>query len=145
MQHPLEEVRAEFLAIRTELGLLATRWTSMMEKIEKALEFEAGASAIIAKQATPRGAMVSPAKYLCPHCEAPMRLRNGSRGEFYGCSNYPECEGTRSITGVNTSRPGCKKIAPRTTHGAKPPVDTSLADRQLDAFERNEELDDVPF
>ncbi len=31
----------------------------------------------------------------CPECGAPMRLRNGKRGPFWGCSAYPACKGTR--------------------------------------------------
>lgn len=31
----------------------------------------------------------------CPVCASPMRLRNGKRGQFYGCSRYPNCNGTR--------------------------------------------------
>lgn len=31
----------------------------------------------------------------CPKCGLPMAVRNGSNGEFYGCTNYPECKGTR--------------------------------------------------
>ena len=27
----------------------------------------------------------------CPRCGAPMLLRNGKNGAFWGCSNYPEC------------------------------------------------------
>ena len=27
----------------------------------------------------------------CPRCGAPMLLRNGKNGSFWGCSNYPEC------------------------------------------------------
>ena len=27
----------------------------------------------------------------CPRCGAPMFLRNGKNGAFWGCSNYPEC------------------------------------------------------
>lgn len=27
-----------------------------------------------------------------------MVLRNGWRGKFYGCSKFPECKGTESIT-----------------------------------------------
>ena len=27
----------------------------------------------------------------CPRCDAPMILRNGKNGSFWGCSNYPEC------------------------------------------------------
>src|SRR6266852_2849678 len=31
----------------------------------------------------------------CPQCQAPMRRRTGKRGEFWGCSNFPNCRGTR--------------------------------------------------
>jgi len=38
----------------------------------------------------------------CPKCNAPMRMRTGSRGQFYGCSKFPECRGTRNLTSANT-------------------------------------------
>lgn len=31
----------------------------------------------------------------CELCGAPMKLRRGSNGSFYGCSNYPKCNYTR--------------------------------------------------
>lgn len=31
---------------------------------------------------------------ICPRCNAPLVLRNGRYGEFYGCSNYPRCRYT---------------------------------------------------
>ncbi len=31
---------------------------------------------------------------LCPYCKAPLVLRKGKYGEFYGCSNFPECKYT---------------------------------------------------
>ena len=31
---------------------------------------------------------------LCPYCTAPLVLRKGKYGEFYGCSNYPKCKYT---------------------------------------------------
>ena len=34
----------------------------------------------------------------CPKCGNQMRLRNGKYGEFYGCSTYPKCRGTRNIS-----------------------------------------------
>ncbi|HEY4690134.1 MAG TPA: type I DNA topoisomerase [Anaerolineae bacterium] len=34
---------------------------------------------------------------LCPRCGSPMVKRAGSRGEFWGCSRYPQCKGTRNI------------------------------------------------
>ncbi|MBV9358298.1 MAG: topoisomerase DNA-binding C4 zinc finger domain-containing protein [Chloroflexi bacterium] len=31
----------------------------------------------------------------CPACEASMRRRSGRYGDFWGCSRYPSCKGTR--------------------------------------------------
>lgn len=36
---------------------------------------------------------------LCPKCGNKMYIRNGSRGKFLGCSNYPECKGTKPYKG----------------------------------------------
>ena len=33
----------------------------------------------------------------CPQCEKPMRKRSSTRGDFWGCSGYPDCKGTKSI------------------------------------------------
>jgi hypothetical protein len=30
----------------------------------------------------------------CPQCGDEMERRNGSKGEFWGCVNYPGCRGT---------------------------------------------------
>ena len=35
----------------------------------------------------------------CPKCGAVMVLRNGKRGKFYGCPNFPKCTGTRDYRG----------------------------------------------
>jgi len=37
---------------------------------------------------------------LCPECKSPMILRNGKRGLFYGCTNYPPCRGNRKASYV---------------------------------------------
>ena len=34
----------------------------------------------------------------CPQCEAQLSIRLGKRGRFIGCTAYPECDYTRSIT-----------------------------------------------
>ena len=34
---------------------------------------------------------------LCPKCNSPMVKRNGKYGEFWGCSRFPSCDGTRDI------------------------------------------------
>lgn len=33
----------------------------------------------------------------CPRCAGAMKKRNGRRGEFWGCANYPKCTGTRDL------------------------------------------------
>jgi DNA-binding helix-hairpin-helix protein with protein kinase domain len=33
----------------------------------------------------------------CPKCNSPMRRRSGRYGQFWGCSRYPACMGTRKI------------------------------------------------
>jgi len=34
---------------------------------------------------------------VCPSCGDPMKKRQGPRGPFWGCSNFPKCRGTRNI------------------------------------------------
>ena len=33
----------------------------------------------------------------CPYCNSDMVLRNGSKGQFYGCSRFPRCRGTKNL------------------------------------------------
>jgi DNA topoisomerase-1 len=33
----------------------------------------------------------------CPKCKKPMTLRKSKTGEFWGCSDYPECKGAREV------------------------------------------------
>ena len=42
----------------------------------------------------------------CPRCGAPMFLRNGKNGAFWGCSNYPDCKMTAND---NNGKPVFKK------------------------------------
>lgn len=36
----------------------------------------------------------------CPKCYSKMLLRKGRYGQFYGCSKYPYCKGTRPLSGA---------------------------------------------
>lgn len=54
------------------------------------------AARVEAKRAAGTPAVASDAEApVCPKCGAPMRLRNGKRGQFWGCTAYPACTGTR--------------------------------------------------
>ena len=33
----------------------------------------------------------------CPKCDKPMRKRMSAKGEFWGCTGYPECKGIRTV------------------------------------------------
>lgn len=33
----------------------------------------------------------------CPECGKPMRRRTSKKGEFWGCTAYPDCQGSRNI------------------------------------------------
>lgn len=35
----------------------------------------------------------------CPNCNAHMVSRKSARGIFWGCSNFPNCKGTRDVMG----------------------------------------------
>ena len=36
---------------------------------------------------------------VCSMCGKPMKIRQGKKGEFWGCSGYPTCTNTVNITG----------------------------------------------
>lgn len=37
------------------------------------------------------------AEMTCDRCGNRMVLRNGSRGEFYGCSGFPKCRNVKAV------------------------------------------------
>jgi len=53
----------------------------------------------------------------CPQCQNPMQQRKSAKGDFWGCSQYPACKGTRPIlpvtppvTSVNPVKPIQKNL-----------------------------------
>lgn len=51
---------------------------------------------LTAKRVEARGKEKAPAPE-CPQCGKPMRRRKSAKGEFWGCSGFPDCKGTRPI------------------------------------------------
>lgn len=45
--------------------------------------------------------------FKCPHCSGPMALKKNRQqnNHFAGCTNYPDCKGTRSLDGKATGKP----------------------------------------
>lgn len=50
---------------------------------------------------------------LCPECGLKMVARNGKFGKFWGCSNYPECKGTRDSLGRSKAERDAEKNSDR--------------------------------
>jgi len=57
----------------------------------------------------------------CPQCNAPMRPRRGPRGDFLGCTRYPECRGSRPLQ-LEMNRPA-PATPPRQPAPASPPTE----------------------
>jgi DNA topoisomerase-1 len=51
----------------------------------------------VAEQQMERAALPSDVK--CPDCGAPMQIKFSSKGDFLGCSRYPECKATQPLSG----------------------------------------------
>jgi len=47
--------------------------------------------------------MKKPLEIICDKCRAPMVIRSGRKGEFYGCSRFPKCRNTKEIIEAETN------------------------------------------
>jgi DNA topoisomerase-1 len=47
----------------------------------------------------------APSDMLCPKCNGPMIVKLSRGGKFYSCSNYPDCDGAKTIDGVELEGP----------------------------------------
>ena len=76
----------------------------------------------------------------CPNDHAPMKLRKRPTGEFWGCTNYPQCKGTMPSDGVkDTQEPKTPQGASHVANNAfQDEILKRLADR-LDSLDKNVE------
>ncbi|UVT00050.1 DNA topoisomerase [Burkholderia glumae] len=81
--------------------------------------------------AGPRPDSPSGTTHPCPLCGNPLRLRNGPRGAFWGCSSFPKCSHTQPDAGGAPAAPqavnAAGSAAPRTTVAAARPSAPSTA------------------
>lgn len=61
---------------------------------------------------------------ICPNCTRQMVLRRGRNGDFWGCSAYPRCRGTRDIGG--TDFPDQSTLGTTRTYPASTRVSTRM-------------------
>src|SRR6185436_14290051 len=65
---------------------------------------------------------------LCPDCSEPMILRKSARGEFWGCSKFPACRGSRKVGEEN-------KYIPPAGDGYEPIVKLPGSDEQEEIWD----------
>ncbi|WP_419596255.1 DNA topoisomerase, partial [Thiolapillus sp.] len=76
------------------------RYIDVVTRINDTLDNELG------KMPTPEGVE----QHECPECGKPLRLRNGKRGAFWGCTGYPDCKYTAPDDG---GKPGQRAPEPK--------------------------------
>lgn len=56
--------------------------------------------------------MIVETELSCPDCCAPMELRQSRYGQFYGCTNFPDCRGTHGAhpDGTPLGKPGDREV-----------------------------------
>jgi len=79
------------------IGRALNMLKSQIEAQGKAFEETGGfRERLTAKRIEARG-RGKPAAPECPLCGKPMRRRKSAKGEFWGCSAFPECKGSRAM------------------------------------------------
>ena len=90
-EDPIVVANALIVLIQRATGLLGRQ----LKELERAFLERGGVREQMTKAR--QEARAEPESPACPQCEAPMRKRNSARGDFWGCSTYPACKGTRQV------------------------------------------------
>lgn len=83
-------------AMLTIIGRALNMLKSQIEAQGKTFEATGGFSErLMAKRIEAREQQKTADAPECPQCGKPMRRRTSAKGDFWGCSAFPECKGTR--------------------------------------------------
>lgn len=94
-QDPIVVANVMLLLISRVVKMLKNQITAQGEAFEQAGGFNERLTARrLAARELQRD---SESSVTCPKCEQPMRRRRSAKGEFWGCTHFPECKGTRPI------------------------------------------------
>lgn len=69
----------------------------------------------------------------CSKCGKPMRLIDGKRGEFYGCSGYPNCKNTMPADGSDDETSDDSNVKSTVTTSQVRPEDAKRSDTERKA------------
>jgi len=78
------------------LARAAATWAEMIGDVKK--------RAAAGDETAARAAGIDPDAPVCDLCGKPMRRRKGKSGDFWGCSGFPECRGTKPIAAQAPAR-----------------------------------------
>lgn len=85
---------AMLVIIGRALNMLKSQIAAQGEAFEKTGGFS---ERLMAKRVEARDGQQAADTPDCPQCGKAMRRRTSARGDFWGCSAYPECKGTRPV------------------------------------------------
>ena len=90
---PLVVANAMLIIIGRAMAMLK----SQIEAQGKAFEEAGGFSERLTAKRIEAREKNQPPSPECPLCGKPMRRRKSARGDFWGCSAFPDCKGTRPV------------------------------------------------
>jgi restriction system protein len=94
-EDPVVVANAMLLMIGRAMNMLKSQIAAQGEVFEQAGGFSERLTARrIQAREEQRNAEPAPQ---CPQCGKPMRRRKSAKGEFWGCSGFPDCKGTRPV------------------------------------------------
>jgi four helix bundle suffix protein len=93
-EDPVVVANTMLLLISRALNMLKSQITAQ----GKAFEENGGFSERLMTRRVEARSNGSGANAECPKCGKPMRRRKSAKGDFWGCSAYPECKGTRPVS-----------------------------------------------
>jgi four helix bundle suffix protein len=90
---------ALLVLLTREINMLDNQLAKLAEDFKQEGGFRERMTAVRVEAKRERKEAVNEDAPVCVACGQPMRLRNGKRGQFWGCSAYPTCKGTQEVTG----------------------------------------------
>lgn len=79
------------------IGRAMTMLKSQIEAQGRAFEETGGFSERLTAKRIEAREKQKPPSPDCPQCGKPMRQRKSAKGDFWGCSAFPDCKGTRPV------------------------------------------------
>jgi four helix bundle suffix protein len=93
-QDPVVVANAMLIIISRAMKMLKSQIAAQGEAFEETGGFN---ERLTTRRIQARAQKLDMAAPKCPKCNQPMRRRKSGKGDFWGCTGFPDCKGTRPI------------------------------------------------